>query len=183
MTTHQAHQQARLSAAEQAVTALEALADRLVCDTDTTEIADEIREALIPWHAADATCLDCDRDTSGCDDCLGCKLCEGGDCEGCGGGIFPEVEAAPAVQPARTPVVVTDAALDELRRKLNPGLPLPVWHWGRAFHGHEIEDKCPCPKQPCGLVEVTSADPDCAQHAARFARTSRQGHRAENCPT
>lgn len=93
----------QLAAARTAVTTLEALADRFVCDIETCDIADEIRAALAPWHAADATCLDCGRDTSGCDDCLGCRACEGGDCDGCGGGIFPDVtEPTPAVQPACT---------------------------------------------------------------------------------
>lgn len=171
----------QIEAARAAVITLEALADRLVCDADTCDIADEIRAALAPWHAADWACSDCGRDQSACADCLGCKACEGGDCEGCGGGIFPDmVEAPPAETSARTPVLVTDAALDELSRRLN-SQPAPVWHWGRAFHGHQIEDECPCPQQPCGLVEVTSADPDCAQHGARFARTSRQGHRATEC--
>ncbi len=53
-------------------------------------------------------------------------------------------------------------------------------HWGRSWDGHPLEDACPCPKEPCGLV--SRPDPDCEQHAPRFAKTMRRGHKAEDCP-
>lgn len=43
----------RLSVARTAVTALERLADQLVCEPATCEAADEIRAILIDWHLAD----------------------------------------------------------------------------------------------------------------------------------
>lgn len=55
-------------------------------------------------------------------------------------------------------------------------------HIGRAFAGHAIEDACPCPQTPCGLVTVDTADKDCPQHAFGAAKTMRQGHPARNCP-
>lgn len=58
----------------------------------------------------------------------------------------------------------------------------PALHWGRAFHGHEIEDACPCPQAPCGLVDAPTVDQACEQHGWRFAQTTRQGHRADACP-
>jgi len=56
---------------------------------------------------------------------------------------------------------------------------------GRQWTGHEIEDQCPCPKAPCGLVDVSQGLPDCEQHNPTnpfLARTMRQMHTAEHCP-
>lgn len=53
-----------------------------------------------------------------------------------------------------------------------------VWHVGRSWTGTAIEDVCPCPKTPCGLV--VDLNPDCDQH--RGNRTTRQGHPADRCP-
>jgi hypothetical protein len=59
-------------------------------------------------------------------------------------------------------------------------------HIGRSWPGDtHIEDTCPCPQEPCGLVDMTKASPDCDQHhvgGAHYAKTIRQGHRAERCP-
>ncbi len=55
-----------------------------------------------------------------------------------------------------------------------------VWHIGRAWTGHEIEDTCPCPKASCGLVEQRSLTGGCDQHNG--TKTTRQGHPAERCP-
>ncbi len=55
------------------------------------------------------------------------------------------------------------------------------YHMGRAWSGHEIEDACPCRKEPCGLVG-DGADPECPQHGPQFARTMRSGHYADECP-
>ena len=54
-----------------------------------------------------------------------------------------------------------------------------MMHFGRAWQGHEIEDRCPCHKAPCGLVD--EASDDCNQHAWKYARTMRQGHDEANC--
>lgn len=56
--------------------------------------------------------------------------------------------------------------------------PPLTWHAGRAWSGHEIEDACPCPQEPCGLV--STPDPDCVQHSR--TKTIRQSHRADQCP-
>jgi hypothetical protein len=53
-----------------------------------------------------------------------------------------------------------------------------LWHMGRAWSGHEIEDACPCEQEPCGLV--ATPDPECVQHSR--AKTIRQSHPAESCP-
>jgi hypothetical protein len=59
--------------------------------------------------------------------------------------------------------------------------PVSGMHFGRAWSGHAIEDECPCPKAPCGLVTgIFSAD--CPQHNPAYMKTMRQGHSAENCP-
>lgn len=55
-------------------------------------------------------------------------------------------------------------------------------HVGRAFTGTDLEDSCPCPKAPCGLVIQDMADPACDQHPIDAAKTMRQIHRARLCP-
>jgi hypothetical protein len=52
------------------------------------------------------------------------------------------------------------------------------WHFGRAWAGSAIEDVCPCPQEPCGLVSTSV--PECEQHTRN--RTVRQGHPASRCP-
>ena len=56
------------------------------------------------------------------------------------------------------------------------------WHIGRQWHGHDIEDACPCPQQACGLVVIGEADPSCEQHPIGRCKTMRQGHSAADCP-
>lgn len=55
------------------------------------------------------------------------------------------------------------------------------WHYGRQWEGHLIEDECPCPQAPCGLVAGADTDPACPQHSLRASKTMRQGHLLENC--
>ena len=55
-------------------------------------------------------------------------------------------------------------------------------HIGRSWTGHHIEDACPCPKAPCGLVDAMTIDPDCNQHSMTAAKSIRQMHRADDCP-
>ena len=57
-----------------------------------------------------------------------------------------------------------------------------VWHEGRSFTGHHMEDACPCPQEACGLIAHNKAHPDCAQHGFGKAKTIRQGHAEQNCP-
>lgn len=63
---------------------------------------------------------------------------------------------------------------------------MTTWHIGRSWPPDTfIEDACPCPKTPCGLVEQGNTSPDCDQHHVgngHYARTIRQGHKAEHCP-
>jgi hypothetical protein len=56
------------------------------------------------------------------------------------------------------------------------------WHIGRSWQGTRLEDDCPCPKAPCGLVIMDQQDPECPQHALTEAKTIRQTHRVEDCP-
>lgn len=56
-------------------------------------------------------------------------------------------------------------------------------HIGRTFSGHRIEDACPCPQEPCGLVAQDRVVEGCTQHNVRYAKTIRQGHLANLCPS
>lgn len=54
-------------------------------------------------------------------------------------------------------------------------------HIGRSFGDvHTIEDNCPCPKAPCGLVYRDQVSPDCTQHVG--TKTIRQAHTEDECP-
>ncbi|MFJ2298126.1 hypothetical protein [Oerskovia paurometabola] len=55
-------------------------------------------------------------------------------------------------------------------------------HIGRSFDGHPLEDTCPCPQEPCGLIDVARIDPTCPQHALAAGATIRQAHIPERCP-
>jgi len=63
-----------------------------------------------------------------------------------------------------------------------PAVQVERWHTGRSWTGHEIEDDCPCPKEPCGLVDTGRAVAECLQHPVGRAKSMRQGHRAGACP-
>ena len=54
-------------------------------------------------------------------------------------------------------------------------------HVGRSWTDNRLEQFCPCPLEPCGLVARDKAHPDCEEHTTR-ARTMRQIHETENCP-
>lgn len=57
------------------------------------------------------------------------------------------------------------------------------WHWSRHFDGPgELEYRCPCPKEPCGMVARNRTAPECSQHPFERAKTTRSGHRPEDCP-
>lgn len=53
-------------------------------------------------------------------------------------------------------------------------------HIGRSWDGHPLEDRCPCPKQPCGLVKADERDPSCEEHSG--TKTIRQTHDHAACP-
>ena len=63
------------------------------------------------------------------------------------------------------------------------------YHIGRHWPAHyradrsapTMEDECPCPVEPCGLVDDTRRDPNCPQHGD-LTKTMRSMHRAEDCP-
>jgi hypothetical protein len=89
-------------------------------------------------------------------------------------------DAEAAWQPAKpgdTPGALTPGE-DDQPQPIDAG----AYHIGRAWSGTEIENTCPCPKAPCGLVIQGQADPDCTQHPIARAKTIRQSHRAEDCP-
>jgi hypothetical protein len=56
------------------------------------------------------------------------------------------------------------------------------FHIGRSWSGHPLEDECPCPKAPCGLVDVDRTDPACEHHPPERCKTVRQSHPASECP-
>ncbi|UTQ77843.1 hypothetical protein [Mycolicibacterium phage Kashi_SSH1] len=53
-------------------------------------------------------------------------------------------------------------------------------HIGRSWVNHPVEDACPCPKAPCGLVIANQAV--CDEHRLDGGKTMRQGHSADQCP-
>jgi hypothetical protein len=55
-------------------------------------------------------------------------------------------------------------------------------HRGRSFTGYDLEDNCPCIKEPCGLVDLEKANEKCSEHAFGSSKTMRQGHYADKCP-
>lgn len=57
------------------------------------------------------------------------------------------------------------------------------WHFGRSFGGAgHLEESCPCPKAPCGLVVMNEWDPECLQHPPERVKTIRSSHAPEDCP-
>lgn len=54
-------------------------------------------------------------------------------------------------------------------------------HIGRSFTGHTVEDACPCPQEPCGLIDQTRTSTECEHHAFWAAKTIRQAHSAGQC--
>ncbi|MER5482953.1 hypothetical protein ABT024_07015 [Streptomyces sp. NPDC002812] len=57
----------------------------------------------------------------------------------------------------------------------------PGLHVGRSWSGHEIEDHCPCPKAPCGLVRQETTVEECDEHYFLNARAMRQSHTPAAC--
>ncbi len=56
-------------------------------------------------------------------------------------------------------------------------------HIGRSWGASRaIEDGCPCPKEPCGLVDEAKASPGCTEHPPEACKSIRQGHYPEDCP-
>ena len=55
-------------------------------------------------------------------------------------------------------------------------------HVGRSWSGTRIEDICPCPQEPCGLVDLGRTHPDCDEHPPSRAKSMRQIHDAARCP-
>lgn len=55
------------------------------------------------------------------------------------------------------------------------------FHMGRSWSGHHMEDECPCPQEPCGLIARENAVESCPQHYFGRAKTMRSIHRAEDC--
>ncbi|MYW28327.1 hypothetical protein [Streptomyces sp. SID2119] len=56
-------------------------------------------------------------------------------------------------------------------------------HIGRSFGGPgDCEALCPCPKAPCGLVDMDNVSDECEQHPPLRCKTIHTGHRPEDCP-
>lgn len=58
---------------------------------------------------------------------------------------------------------------------------VPDDHIGRSWTGHHLEDTCPCPKAPCGLVPLRTATEGCREHHWSAAKSIRQSHPASAC--
>ena len=63
-------------------------------------------------------------------------------------------------------------------------------HWPNTYRAEArgadtlhptIESECPCPREPCGLIDVEKISIDCDQHHGGH-RTLRSSHAAEDCP-
>lgn len=63
-----------------------------------------------------------------------------------------------------------------------PAIQVEPHHSGRSWSGNELEAECPCPKEACGLVDLSRAVPECTQHPITRGKTMRQGHPADKCP-
>jgi hypothetical protein len=61
-------------------------------------------------------------------------------------------------------------------------MPTPTYHIGRSWSGSVLENECPCPKAPCGLVPDDQTVPECPEHAPERCKTMRQRHLAATCP-
>ncbi|CAO0836118.1 hypothetical protein SMICM17S_10319 [Streptomyces microflavus] len=69
------------------------------------------------------------------------------------------------------------------RRPYRPGGALMGTRIGRSWKGtSDIEALCPCPKAPCGLVDMGNMSDECKQHPPENAKTIRTSHRPEDCP-
>lgn len=55
-------------------------------------------------------------------------------------------------------------------------------HISRTFTGHSVEDACPCPQAPCGLVIVAAIVHTCPQHGKIGRGTILAMHEGEDCP-
>ncbi|MEU1037673.1 hypothetical protein [Streptomyces sp. NPDC005907] len=56
-------------------------------------------------------------------------------------------------------------------------------HIGRSWDGGgHLEALCPCPLEPCGLVDRDKVSDECDQHPPSACKTMRSGHSAEDCP-
>ncbi|MDP2622559.1 MAG: hypothetical protein Q8Q29_02035 [Actinomycetota bacterium] len=64
-------------------------------------------------------------------------------------------------------------------------------HWSSTYQARQrgvvdarptIEEECPCPVEPCGLVDMDKIDPECPEHSMEAAKTIRANHRGEDCP-
>jgi hypothetical protein len=56
-------------------------------------------------------------------------------------------------------------------------------HIGRSWDGPgHLEETCPCPKAPCGLVDTYNTAPECLQHPYGRFKTMRSGHTPDKCP-
>lgn len=65
---------------------------------------------------------------------------------------------------------------------MSAAFDIQAQHIGRSFTGHSLEDTCPCPQEPCGLIATVRVDPACPQHPLQAGKTIRQSHDAARCP-
>lgn len=46
---------------------------------------------------------------------------------------------------------------------------------------HFLEDKCPCPQSPCGLIAFNDINEDCPYHSETAGKRVKQAHLPEDC--
>lgn len=62
-------------------------------------------------------------------------------------------------------------------------LPYREVHVGRSWGGPgPKEADCPCPKAPCGLVDMSKAVDGCPEHSIWSGKTLRTLHDVSRCP-
>lgn len=63
-------------------------------------------------------------------------------------------------------------------------------HWPNAYRAEArgtndfptIEAECPCPREPCGCIDVSKVDRGCGQHGVQAEKTMRTMHEDRDCP-
>lgn len=56
-------------------------------------------------------------------------------------------------------------------------------HWPSEYGKRgTLEEECPCPTEPCGMIAESKIDPECPQHSMKAGRTIRASHYAVDCP-
>ncbi|MER5608295.1 hypothetical protein AB0F93_03560 [Micromonospora tulbaghiae] len=76
------------------------------------------------------------------------------------------------------------AQIERPRPRTTPPAAVTVdrMHFGLSATGNDIEQQCPCPLAPCGLVLDIDADEACPHHGRWAEMSIKQIHPAQSCP-